>query len=417
VFRQPNNNSFLNSTRFFPPDRQHEKFSHFHQSSNGVVETTQSSQYQRRQRNTIRPTTLAVTAKPIKTAQPSRIQRRRRSPGPMTSVLLYILRLVILGVGIGAIAGTALTAFDPTGSIARTNPIETLKSSKSPKSQPKPQLQALAAPLSLDGEITSLKKKLEVLAAQNPELKLGAFFVDLDNGDYVDLHGENTFSAASTIKIPILIAFFQAVDAGKIYLDEMLTMDKAQIAEGSGTMQYQKPGTKFSALEVVTKMIIISDNTATNMIIARLGGKEAVNQKFKIWGLTITTINNALPDLKGTNTTTPKELGQLLMRVNQGELITLRSRDRMLGIMEKTHTRTLLPQGLEKNAIIAHKTGDIGSTLGDAGIVDMPSGKRYIGAVMVKRPHNDPKARELIQAVSKTTYQHLKWYQPHPSSH
>jgi beta-lactamase class A len=83
--------------------------------------------------------------------------------------------------------------------------------------------------------------------------------------------------------------------------------------------------------------------------------------------------------------------------------------------MQQTHTRTLLPQGIEKGADIAHKTGDIGTVLGDAGMVDMPSGKRYLGAVMVKRPHNDITARTLIQEMSRTVYQHFKWYQVKPS--
>jgi beta-lactamase class A len=80
--------------------------------------------------------------------------------------------------------------------------------------------------------------------------------------------------------------------------------------------------------------------------------------------------------------------------------------------MQGTVTNTLLPAGLEKGAIIAHKTGDIGTTLGDAGIIDMPNGKRYIMAVMVKRPHNDENGRKLIQEISREVYQHFKWSTP-----
>jgi len=78
--------------------------------------------------------------------------------------------------------------------------------------------------------------------------------------------------------------------------------------------------------------------------------------------------------------------------------------------MRDTETDTLLPKGLEKEAIIAHKTGDIRTTLGDVGIVDMPNGKQYIGAVLVKRSDNDPQARSCIQGISRTVYQHFKWY-------
>ena len=249
---------------------------------------------------------------------------------------------------------------------------------------------------------------MEQLASKWPKLEPAAFFVDLDSGVYVDIQGSTSISAASTIKIPILVAFFQEVDAGNIALDEMLILKPELIAKGSGNMQYQEPNTKFTALETATKTIVISDNTGTNILLERLGGAEKLNQRFRDWGLSATVIRNPLPDLEGTNTTSTKDLVKLLAMVNRGELLTLRSRDRLLGIMEKTKTRTLLPQGLGKGAIIAHKTGDIGSVLADAGIVDMPNGKRYITAVIVKRPHNDYTARTLIQQISKAFYQYLE---------
>lgn len=266
--------------------------------------------------------------------------------------------------------------------------------------------------LAFTQELIPLKNKFAELKAKYPKLEPGAFFVDLDNGAYVNFNGTSNFAAASTIKIPILVAFFQDVDAGKIYLDEKLTTTSSNIGSGSGGMQYQPVGTQFSAIHTVTEMIINSDNTATNMIIERLGGKNELNKRFKEWGLDMTVINNPLPDLEGTNTTNPRDLAMVLVKVNQGDLISLRSRDRLLEIMRQTKTRTLLPQGIEEEASIAHKTGDIGTILGDAGIVDIPTGKRYIGAVLVKRPYNDYSARTLIQEISRTGYQHLKNYSP-----
>ncbi|MEM7760601.1 MAG: serine hydrolase, partial [Cyanobacteria bacterium P01_A01_bin.40] len=180
------------------------------------------------------------------------------------------------------------------------------------------------------------------------------------------------------------------------------------IAGGSGGMQYEKPGAKFSALETADKMMTRSDNTATNMLIERMGGMEKLNQRFMKMGLTSTRLRNPLPDLTGTNTTTPEDLGNLLVKINRGDLISLRSRDRLLYIMRNIVRNTLLPEGLESGAIIAHKTGDIKPVLGDVGIIDMPSGKRYIASMLVKRPDNDPKAKEFIQKASHTAYQYFK---------
>ena len=339
-----------------------------------------------------------------------RRQRTHRPPSRIAGLGLAMGRLLIAGVGLGAIAGTVLSNINFIKPLVANDTLPVEQPSEDPVERP-----VVTSSTSFsNGEIAALKKKLEALATAQTTLKPEAFFVDLDNGAYVNLGGENPIAAASTIKIPILVAFFEAVDEQKIHLDEMLTMKQELMAKGSGDMQYQDPGKQFTALETVTKMITISDNTATNMLIERLGGAEALNQRFREWGLTQTEIRDALPDLEGTNTTSAKDLAYLLTLIDRGELVSLRSRDRLLGIMRETVTNTLLPQGIEENAIIAHKTGDIGTVIGDAGIIDMPSGKRYVAAVMVKRPHNDPQGRTLIQEISQTAYQHFKWYEARP---
>lgn len=371
----------------------------------------------RRQNQVTQSTTLTVKAKAIDTDKVSQRKAKNRPTNPLTVVFFSILRLMIMGIGLSAIAGTALTVFDPAGFLATYLKTPALPSFA--KEIPKTPEKAASPPkekstIVLGSELTALKAKLDKIAAQSKyaKVKPQAWFMDLDNGAYVSVNGSVALPAASTIKIPVLVAFFEDLDAGKIHLDEMLTMDKAIITGESGTMQYQPPGTKFTALETATKMIVISDNTATDMLIRRLGGKDSLNKRFRQWGMTNTVINNRLPDLEGTNTTSPEDLGKLLARVERGDLLTMRSRDRLLGIMRETRTRTLLPQGIEKEAIISHKTGDIGSIIGDAGIIDIPTGKRYIGAIFTARPYNDPTGRAVIQDFSRTAYQHFKWYQP-----
>jgi beta-lactamase class A len=272
----------------------------------------------------------------------------------------------------------------------------------------KARLDSLFAIASLGKEITTLKSQLEQLAKQYPDLAPELFFVDLDTKGFVSINSKLALPSASTIKLPILVAFFQDIDRGKINLAEELIMSKDVIASGSGSMQYEPPNSKFSALETAEQMMTISDNTATNMLIKRLGGMEQLNQRFTKMGLAATKLHNPLPDLTGTNTTTSADLGNLLVKIDGGNLISLRSRDRMLYIMRNIVTNTLLPEGLESGAIIAHKTGDIKSALGDVGIIDMPNGKRYIASVLVKRPDNSPLAKEFIQKASSTAYQYFK---------
>jgi beta-lactamase class A len=258
----------------------------------------------------------------------------------------------------------------------------------------------------------ALEPQVKALMSRYSFLTTGMFFIDLDTGDYLDIGGDRVFPAASTIKLPILIAFFQDLDAGKVTLNETLTMRRDLVTNGSGTMQYERVGKKYSALETITKMITISDNTATNMIIDRLGGATKLNQRFRSWGLKDTVIRHLLADLRGTNTTTSQDLARVLALLVNNKLVSLQSREQALDILRHTTIHTLLPAGLGKGAIIANKTGDIGFLIGDAGFVTMPNGKRYLAAIFVKRPYRDSRGRDFIRQVSQLVYNYLN--QPNP---
>ena len=356
--------------------------------------------------NTPQPkrTLSAKQSAAVKSGITHKVKRATQKSKPKFSLVLAIYAIAII-VGLSTILGT-------TVSIASSFQTPATKKEKTVNKQKdisnKAKLQQILTLSSLGQEINPLKIKLEELAKKYPELEPELFLVDLDTKGFVSIRGKNKISSASTIKLPILVAFFQDLDRGKIRLEEQLTMTKELVAGGSGDMQHAEPGGKFSVLETAAKMIEISDNTATNMLIDRLGGMDELNQRFMTMGLTNTQLSNPLPDLTGTNTTSPEDLGNLLIKINRGELISLRSRDRLLHIMGNVENDTLLPQGLESGALIAHKTGDIKSVLADVGTIDMPSGKRYIASMLVKRPDNSPEAQEFIQKASGITYQYFK---------
>jgi beta-lactamase class A len=263
-----------------------------------------------------------------------------------------------------------------------------------------------AATIPFGKELIPLRSQLQSLMAQYSFLSPGMFFIDVETGDYVNIDGDKIFPAASTIKLPILIAFFEAVDAGQIKLNETLEVKRSLIASGSGTLQYAS-GAKLSALATATKMIVISDNTATNMIIHRLGGLAAVNQRFRDWGLTNTYMQNYLGDFKGTNKTSAMDLVKTSALLAKRQIISANSRARALDILNATANRKLLKAGLGEGSHMAHKTGDIGFVIGDAGIVEMPSGKLYLAGIFVRRPYDDRRARDFVQKVSKITYKYL----------
>jgi beta-lactamase class A len=256
--------------------------------------------------------------------------------------------------------------------------------------------------------LTWLQQRLaELQPTKYKKLDPGTFILDLDTGDFASVNGSKVFPTASIIKQPILIAFLQDVEAGKIRLNETLTMTNDVIVGGSGYMQDAPVGSKYSATEVITNMITTSDNTATNMVIKRMGGIDVVNRRFQSWGLTKTRIRNWLPDLSGTNTTTPQELIKVMGMLEQGELLSTQKAT-AINIMQRVKNNKLLPQGLGTGARIAHKTGDIGFLLGDSGIVYMPNGKRYLIAVLVtSQVYDDYDAVYYIRDVSRIVYTYL----------
>jgi beta-lactamase class A len=332
---------------------------------------------------------------------PTRIVRKQPARQAKVSVPLGVklVRLMICGLGASAIAGTVIAVVNP----------------------PQQNIVKKASPLTAPGQInqlnlTKLSPKLnqqlqaKILPQQN-KLDSSYIFVEINSGEYTDLGSDRVLPAASTIKLPILIALFQDVDAGKINLTEKLTINERSIAGGSGDLRNQKPGSQVNVLTVATKMMTISDNTATNLLIDRLGGKAILNQRFRTWGLNVTTINQPLPDLTGTNTTTAKELARSILAVQRGKIVSDASRLQILGMMSHTHRNTMLPQGLGTGAKIAHKTGDIGALVADVGSIELPSGKNYLAAVFVKRPHNDPAGPELIRQMSKIVY---NYFEPKP---
>ncbi|WP_448515024.1 serine hydrolase [Parathermosynechococcus lividus] len=323
-------------------------------------------------------------------------------PHPRPNLLLISFRFGVSVVALAAIVGTLLSILQP-----RELSLDTVAA------------QAIApdvtnADLPPERPLRDLQQKIQQLVTRQPKLSAGLYFFNLDSGAALNVGGDDVFPAASTIKIPILVAFFKAVDENRISLSERLTMRPDLIAPEAGTLQYKKPNSQYPALEVANLMITISDNTATNMLIDRLGGAAVLNQQFQEWGLKDTVINNLLPDMEGTNTTSPRDLATLMLKIGQGELVSPRSRDRLLDIMRRTVTNTLLPAGIGPGATIAHKTGDIGTVVGDAGMVDMPNGQRYVAAMMVKRPYNDPQGSELIRQVSRLAYQAFEKTPPQP---
>lgn len=256
-------------------------------------------------------------------------------------------------------------------------------------------------------EITGLKNQLLNLAAQYPKIHPSVYVWEYENGKYVDINGEEQFSAASIIKLPVLVRLFKAIEAGQMTIyDEMVLTDYYK-APGSGNLQYMSSGSKYSLDALAKTMIQDSDNSSTNMIMSKLGGMDDINIGLRDWGISKTYVRTWLPDMTGTNKTTARDLAKILYNLDNPGFLNINSREYIIDYMSHVKNNKLIAAGLGNGALLVHKTGDIGSMLGDAGIVFAPNGKKYIIVILANRPYNSPQGKEFIVKASNLIYKSI----------
>lgn len=329
--------------------------------------------------------------------------------------LRLVLRLLVMGIGLGVIAGTVLKLLAPRLASDTINGPRALPATASPL-QPLPQGLPLGR-FEPRLELTGLSQAWARLAALDKDLKASGFVLVLDDGRFAQLRSSDPMPAASSIKTPVLLASMEDLDQGLLGWNEPLTMTKEVVGGGAGWMGGSPLGTRFPVYEAAAEMIRVSDNTATNLLIKRLGGKAKLNARFRSLGLPATKVNNWLPDLGGTNTTSSRDLARTIALVETGERLSPRARDLFREVMGRTVTRTLIPAGVlrgvtgsstyppdselrAKGITVLNKTGDIGIAYADGALIQLPNGQRAVAAFMVKGPFNDPRSTELIRSMA-----------------
>ncbi len=252
-----------------------------------------------------------------------------------------------------------------------------------------------------------LKNRLIELAQNYKSIQPAVYVWEYNSGTYVDINANVVYPAASIIKLPVLIEMFREIEQGKFSLNDTMVLEDYYRAPGSGKLQYSQGGIAHSMDYLAKIMIENSDNSSTNMIMAKMGGMPSVNKAVRSWGLVNTRINNWLPDLDGTNTTTARELGKMLYNIDTTNIISQDSKRHIAEYLSHVKNNRLLQAGLPSEAILLHKTGDIGYMLGDAGIVRTVNGKKYIVVILAMRPYNSPKGKEFIVEASKLIYNNI----------
>ncbi len=340
----------------------------------------------------------------------------------MKNYLKLITNIFLTSIGISVLLGSLLSIFGPINQSYKTN--KKINLASNPKRPLGKNFLTRKSNLSLfyNNKLEGFERqeelinKWENLIAKSPDLNVSAFFLSLDNKIYAEIESETKLSAASSIKVHILIILLKMLEKEEIFWNEKLILTEDTIGGGSGWMAYQKIGEEFPVFEVASEMIRVSDNTATNLLIKRMGGINIVNKKFKEIGLKNTQLNNYLPDLDGTNLTSTKDLSLAIALVDNGYLLNVSSRDIFREIMQKSKTNTLIPSGILrglgkesqetdyhlslKGYLVHNKTGDIGIAYSDTALIHTPHNSRAFASFIVKGPFNDPRSPELIRNLS-----------------
>ena len=256
-------------------------------------------------------------------------------------------------------------------------------------------------------EMLPLKKQLHNLMHDYPAIKPAIYVWEYDQGQYVDINADEIYPAASIIKIPVLVRMFKSIEANQFTIyDEMKLLEQYR-SSGSGNLQYYQANRDYTMDYLAKIMIQDSDNTSTNMIMAKMGGMEDVNMGLRDWGISKTYVRTWLPDLKGTNKTTAADMAKILYNLDNPGFLNINSREYIIDYMSHVKNDRLIKAGLGEGALFIHKTGDIGTMLGDAGIVFAPNGKKYIVVILAKRPHNSYQGKEFIVKASELIYNYI----------
>jgi len=256
-------------------------------------------------------------------------------------------------------------------------------------------------------ELSNLENQLKNLALAFPTIYPSIYVWDYQTGDYVDVNADKIFPTASIIKLPVLVELFRSIEKNQLTLDEKIPLTEYFRTEGSGSLQFKAQNSEYTIDTLARMMITESDNSATNMIMARLGSMTDINSAIRNWGLKHTYVQNWLPDLAGTNHSTAKDMAQILYNIDNPKFLSNESREKIFDYMGHVHNNRLIQAGLPDGVEFLHKTGDIGKMLGDAGIVYAPNGKKYIVVIFADRPHNSPLGKDFIVKASEIIYNNM----------
>lgn len=243
-----------------------------------------------------------------------------------------------------------------------------------------------AAPLSrLQASIERITKSINA--------DWGIYIKCLETGEEINLDADRQMDTMSVIKIPLMVEAFRQIEAGKFSLEDKITVKESDKRPGTGIIRSLDPGAILTIKDLLTLMIIVSDNTATDLLYAKVGGLEPVNQLAQSYGLKNTrAVFNADAWFKAIaaapsrdqfhregktpfGLSSARDIGKLLEMLERGQAVDKKSSDLMLQMLRGQVYSSRLPKYLTGTGFrVPHKTGDfLPYIANDVGILESPS--------------------------------------------
>jgi len=244
------------------------------------------------------------------------------------------------------------------------------------------------------------EKRVQEIAARVDGV-VGYSIVDLTSGERIGRLESATFPTASAIKLAIVYELFKQAEEQKIRLTDMVTLERAQAVGGTGVLVEMGTPT-LSIRDYAVLMVTLSDNTATNVLIDRLG-MERIAARMQALGLSGTKLRRHMMDTAAArrgdeNVSTPDELARLLKVMNDGMPQAIE----LLKKPKDNRLRKGLPEGVQS----ADKSGELEGVRVDAGIV-FAKNRPYVLSVMTTFLKDETEGERAIEQISRAAYEYF----------
>lgn len=245
----------------------------------------------------------------------------------------------------------------------------------------------------------------------------GVYVRHLGTGETASVNADTLFPTASMIKVPIMVAVFDAIDAGRLRYDEPLLYRTSMLYEGEDIVGLFRDSVALPLAQVQMLSITTSDNTASLWLQALVGG-EAINAKMDALGFRHTRVNSRTPGREAARTrfgwgqTTPREMAELFVRIREGRAVSPGADEEMYRILTRIYWNDQALSALPPTIQAASKQGMVSRSRSEVVLVNAPHGD-YVFCIATKdqedgswTPENE--GYRLLRTLSALFWQHFE---------